>query len=745
MKAILHVTPLLVPLLCGSALAASGKARSAAPPDEVEFTRCQKYPAGKRFKLELHGEVGVAELVAVVGDIGCQPILVASSVAQRGGKVALDVPDEVTAPEVFRLFHAALETLGLTIERSGKLWKIVDAARAREVSTLSTGSDGDVAPQDAAAAAGEQFVTRLLRVKNGSFPEIGEVVGKMKSKDGDVSPYAPTQSLIITDHAANVRRMESLVRALDVAAPGEKIFSLATHTQSPTELAATLDKVLSSSRRNGATGGSLATPAAPSAARAPGTNPSGAGPQLVPVDSARLLLVIGDEAGYRRVAAIAARIDPLPPADGTFGSGAHVLYLAHTNATDMAATLKELGLAQHAGGGPGRGGPSSSATGAIPLQGDVRVAPDKVSNAIIVFAGSADFLTVRDLITKLDIPRRQVYVEAAILDLGSSQGRDLGLALHGGDTTEGGTSVVGASNSSSLTSVTASAASMASQFLGGGLTAGVFGKSFDWNGITVPSFGVMLKALESSKDVNVISQPHLLTMDNEKASLSVGQSIPFQTQSLGSTASTGSTTLPTVLNSYQRQDVALKLELTPHLNDSESIRLEIDGEISDVPDGQSSTQAGGPTTNKRTIKTAIVINDGETVVLGGLQKETESEKVERVPGLGEIPILGRLFQYRSRSRSKQDLMIAITPWVIRGPADLRRIFERKQQDQKEFAMRFDSRPDFSAPSERAGALGRGRGLLVEIDRTARQAEHDVAVIRQAELADRRTPVEGEIR
>jgi len=697
--------------------APAGEAAPADLPSEASFTACHRYPDGKRFRLSLHGEVTVAELVAVVGDIGCQTIVVGPAVAQRAGKVALEVPDLVTAPEVYRIFHASLEAMGFTLQRSGGLWKVVDAARAQEVSRFVGGGP---------TPAGEEYVTRLLRVERAAVGEIAEVLGKLRSHDGAVLPYPAGQSLVVTDHADNVRRMQDVARALDVAQPGEHIFSVAAHAQSPSELAATLDKVLSATRR--APAGAAAAGAADRSPAAPGAA------ALVPVDAARLLLVVGDEAAYRKVAAICARIDPPLPEGGA--GQTHVLYLSYTNAEEIAATLATLGLSA-------RGAPQSTpakagaAPTASPLTGEVRLAADKVSNAIVVFGSGPDYLMIRDLVARLDLPRRQVYVEAAILDVTVDKNRQLGLSAHGADTSSSAT-VVGASGSSSLTSIATSAASLASMFTSGGLTTGVFGNSFTWNGITVPSFGVVLKAIESSKDVNVISRPHLLTMDNVKASISVGQSIPFQTQSLGALAS--GTTSPSLLSSYQRQDVALKLELTPHLNDSDSIRLELDGEISDVPDGQSASAAGGPTTNKRTVKTQVVVGDGETVVLGGLQKDSESQSIERVPGLGEIPILGRLFSYRSRQRTRQDLLIAITPYVIRGPADLRRIFERKQQDQREFSERFDAHPGFDAPID----WGRRRGLLEEINAVARQAEHEGQLLREASRGRRPPPLEGSV-
>jgi general secretion pathway protein D len=287
-----------------------------------------------------------------------------------------------------------------------------------------------------------------------------------------------------------------------------------------------------------------------------------------------------------------------------------------------------------------------------------------------------------------------------------------------------------------LNSAVINASSLASLASGGGLLAGVFGKSFNFAGMSIPSFGVILQALEHSKDVNVLSRPHLLTMDNTKAALSVGQSIPFQTQSLAS-AITGSAAIAAT---YQRTDVALKLEITPHLNDSDSVRLEIDGNIEDVPDGQSAS-AVGPTTNKRTIKTAVVVKDGDTIVLGGLQKDSESDTVDKIPGLGDIPVLGRLFQFRSKQHTKQDLLIILTPYVIRGPEDLRHIYEARENERREFIERCTAFSDESAFDAHVD-YKRKRGLLQEINLVAAEAEHQAEALRSANHALRRKPEEG---
>jgi general secretion pathway protein D len=228
-------------------------------------------------------------------------------------------------------------------------------------------------------------------------------------------------------------------------------------------------------------------------------------------------------------------------------------------------------------------------------------------------------------------------------------------------------------------------------------------------------------------------------MDNNKATLSVGQSIPFQTQGVGSVVA-GQTS---ILTNYARSDVALKLEITPHLNDSDAVRLEIDGNIEDVPDGQSTAQPGGPTTNKRTLKTAVVVKDGDTIVLGGLQKDSQSESVEKIPGLGDIPVLGRLFQYRSKQHTKQDLLIILTPYVIRGPEDLRRIYEQREAERREFIERCTTFSDAGAYEAHVD-YRRKRGLLQEINLAALEAERDARALRHAEGTLHRAAIEGPV-
>jgi general secretion pathway protein D len=230
----------------------------------------------------------------------------------------------------------------------------------------------------------------------------------------------------------------------------------------------------------------------------------------------------------------------------------------------------------------------------------------------------------------------------------------------------------------------------------------------------------------------VISKPQMLTMDNVKAQLSVGQTIPLISQTIVAGVTTQ--------QSSGRQEVSLKMDLTPHLNDSDSVRLEIDGEISDVPEG-TSVGPGGALTNKRVLKTAVVVKDGETVVLGGLQKETMTDTVSKIPFIGDIPVLGRLFQTRTKQRVKQDLLILLTPHVIRSSDDLRRIYQQREDERREFLERSGAFKDESVYSAHVD-YRRKRGLLEEINVVARQAEVEAAAVRAAEKVLKAPPPEG---
>ena len=363
---------------------------------------------------------------------------------------------------------------------------------------------------------------------------------------------------------------------------------------------------------------------------------------------------------------------------------------------------------------------------------------DKTTNSLIVLAQEHDFFTLRDLIQRLDIPRRQVFVEAEILEVSVDKSLNLGVAWHGGSTinTGGQQSLLfgGSEPSSDVNSILFSPAALS------GLAAGLRGPPIPGAdtilglppGTSIPSFGVFLQLLQNNGDVNVVSMPHILTTDNEKATIQVGQNLPFP-GALGGFPGFGGGAAPGATfgfgTSVQRQDVALKLEITPHVNDSDYVRLELNNELSDV--ANPNYNGLGPATSKRTVKSVVTVGDQQSIVLGGLIKDSVSSTVQKVPLLGDIPIIGYLFKSTKKTVAKQNLLLVLTPYIIKDPSDLRRVFERKLRERREFLERYSAFRD-DRDYEAEIDYHRKRGLLEEINRAAREAEEEAADVRAAQ-------------
>jgi general secretion pathway protein D len=441
----------------------------------------------------------------------------------------------------------------------------------------------------------------------------------------------------------------------------------------------------------------------------------------------------------------------------------HVIPLANANVDDVANTLAGLGAgvsrsSSSSSSAPGAAGrpptpsaPSSSTTPGgqrSPLfEGDVRIAADKTTNSIVAVATGRDFFTLRDLIQKLDITRRQVFIEAVILEVTVNKDSTLGVAWHGGGGAPGNSLLFGGSEpSSSVNSILFSPTSLS------GLSAALRGPSIPNAdqilglpaGTSVPAFGVFVQFLQNNGDVNVVSMPHILTTDNEKASIEVGQTLPFPgapiVAGFGAVGGAAGTSAP-IAGAPQRQPVSLKLEVTPHVNDGDFVRLEIDNTIEDVTN--PNYNGLGPATSKRAVKTTITVRDQQTIVIGGLIKDSVSETVQKVPLLGDIPILGYLFKSTTKSITKQNLIIILTPYIIKDQSDMRRIFERKMRERREFMERssvFKDERDYEAQVD----YRRKRGLLEEINRAAVAYEQEARELLDAERAMHQRDLEGPI-
>jgi general secretion pathway protein D len=475
--------------------------------------------------------------------------------------------------------------------------------------------------------------------------------------------------------------------------------------------------------------------------------------KVLPDERTNKLIVIADEKSFQRLMELIEQLDVPTSAEG----GIHVVFLKNANAEELAQTLSNLAQGQTSGR---RGGTTAPAGGLSPtpvpmsmgtqpgtppsarpggasdvaaslFAGDVKITADKQQNALLVQASGADFQSIQRLIEKLDRPRRQVFVEAVIMEVNVRDELQFGVGAHGivdvnyqGD--EGFIPIV--SQPGRLNSFDVASAVSLGGFLTGfnGPTSGVVE---DLLGIKLPSLGLLVQALQSSADVKVLSTPHILASDNEESEITVGQNVPFQAgyappglgQALGTTGTTaalGSTLgvagLSSLYAPIQRQNVELRLKIKPQINEGGNVRLTIEEQTEEIVDRDPQL---GPTTAKRSAKTLIVAKDQSTIVIGGLIQERNVRSIRKIPVLGSIPLLGWLFRDTIDTKQKTNLLLFLTPYIIRDETDYRRIYERKRKEQQEFIEQFYGRqPSYQVAvdfTRKAGPYSKIRAGVIE--------------------------------
>ncbi len=730
----------------GATVAAKPSTDDLPLPGAAEFLECKAFPPNKKVNFNLKPEAELADLVGFIKAISCRPIILPQNVRQS--KVTIIAPETVTASEAYRIFLSSLESMGLTVQPDGKVLKIIESNRARE-SSIPVISAGEMVPRE------ERYVTRLLRLKYITADDVVQVLNRLKGRDGDIMPYAAANTLVVTDLASNIRRMEEVVRALDQPMAGEKIWVIRLKNIVATEVLQMLQQVFGV----GKTAGPGQPRRAPIQVGADAVAPAQIGSgddsisQIFADDRTNSIILVSADRTYQRVFALIKRLEQ--QGSTSTGDRIHVYALENANADDMVQVLGGLGISVSAGASRGRSGrgfsppPQSGAGGqgsSGAFQDEVKVTPDKATNSLVILATGKDFLTLRDVIRRLDVPRRQVFIEAMVMEVSISKSRDLGLSYHGAIPGLGGL-VLGGLKSGSLNSLNPLSLLTMPGLVGGvvgpAITGStIFGQGAGSGSVLPPQFGILLQAMQTNNDVNVMQVPNILTTDNEKSTITVGQNLPFPsaiTGGLPQAGASGALAGFAAMQSVQRQDVQLKIEVTPHVSASETVRLELKTEISDIAD--KNFNGLGPATNKRTLETTAVVRDQQPVVLGGIMRDRVAESVTKIPILGDIPILGYLFKTRSKEVQKQMLLIVLTPYVINDPSELQRVFERKTRERREFIEAYSA---FSDERDVVGIIDytKKRGALEEINRTAVDSERELVELRTAEQSLHREVVDS---
>lgn len=566
-------------------------------------------------------DANIRQIVEAVAEITGKNFIIDPRVNATNVTILSSSP--MTPDAFYEAFLSILEVHQLAAISSGNVIKIIPNATARQGggpigSTIAQGED--------------DIITQVIEVKNVGAAQLVPILRPLVPQFGHLVAHAGSNMLIISDRAGNVQRLASIIRRIDLANESD-IEVVPLQHASAAEVVRVLNALTSAPRSDGAP----------------------VSVTLVADARTNSVLIGGDKSERLRVRTLVAHLDtPLEA-----GGDSQVRYLRYANSEDLAAKLQ-----QHYTQTTGTAGAAQQATGAG--SDKVSVWADTHTNAIVVNAPPKVIRSMMQIVDKLDIRRAQVLVEAIIVEVTADQTAQLGVtwAVEGsGSNTPigvtnfpgGGTGVIDLAGAAGGDNPAAALAG-----IGAGITVGV-GRISD-SGV---SFAAVMSALQSDADTNIISTPSIVTTDNEEASINVGQEVPFVT---GSFTNTGGNNTGGV-NPFQtinREQVGVKLSITPQINEGDSMLLKISQEISSI--SQSAASAVDLITNERIIETTVIVDDGQILVLGGLLEDTLRESDQRVPILGSIPGLGNLFRSRRTEKVKTNLMIFIRPTILRDSA-----------------------------------------------------------------------------
>ncbi len=697
------------------------------------------------FNLE---DVDLPELVRVIGELTGKRFIFGGKV--HNIKATVFSPQKVTVAEAYQAFLSILDANGLTVVPHGRFYKIIDSPDAKMTAPVYVAGQGGGGNED-------RFVTRMHRLRNVNAEEVANVLGHFKSKDGDIVVYGPGNLLVITDTSANIERMMRILEDVDIAGVGDQIWIEPIHYGMASDLAQRLDEVFDLKGGAGGGGGG----GKPGEKGSTGSSSMGSDVHVTKIiadDRSNSLVIIATERAYMRILEFIKRLDV--PAN--IGEGEiHVVMLQHADAVELAKTLNDIITGATAAGGAAPAAGAKGAPGNTPLEifeSKVKVSSDKATNSIVVTSSLRDFANLRTVIDQLDKPRRQVFIEAVIMDLTINRQNQLGVAFNAGaappttlNSTQGQTLVYGGLNPFRSILLPSPTDSTLNAFALGIRGPGIPGsENLLGTGFSIPAFGTLINALASTNDADILSTPHILATDNIPAEINVGQNIPLQTNfggfggipGLGGAAGAAGGAAGALgglgaLGGFgfggtaPRQDIGTKVKIVPHLNDSDEVRLEVSEEISDVTGQQPIGSLGVVPFAKRTAQTQLVVKDQQTVVIGGLMRNRVARTDTKIPLLGDIPVLGALFRSRSSTLDKSNLILVLTPYIVREQADLRSIFERKMQERQEFLDHyfvFAEQNEYEPPKD----YSRMRGLLEDI----RQSYMDIEDQRRLEELQR---------
>jgi len=536
------------------------------------------------------------------------------------GKVTVISSRPMNADEVYQVFLSILQVHGFAAVPSGEVIKIVPDVSAKQ-DRIPTVGDED-------PGVGDEMVTRVVQVDNVAAAQLVPILRPLVPQQGHLAAYPATNVLIISDRAENVSRLVSIIRRIDTVSDSE-VEIIRLQYASAAEVVRILTAV------------SRSDPGQPKAPGSAGTT------TLIADERTNSVLLGGDRGERLRLRAIISHLDTPLERDGN----TKVVYLKYAKAVDLVQVLQGVGQSQGEGA---QGKPQAGASSDKQLD----IQADEATNALVISAPPAMMMALESVIRQLDIRRSQVLIDAIIAEVGERKARELGLQWVVNGSSSAGSPIGG----TSFNNVGTPATNIVSGVLSGNFPGLGNGLSMAGGSITDGgqiNWGVIVQALASDSDTNVLSTPSLVTLDNEEAEIIVGQNVPFVTGSFTTSVSGGQSVDP--FQTINREDVGITLRVKPQINEGDAIVLEIEQETSAI---SPSAAASDIITDKRSIKTKVLVEDGQVIVLGGLIEDRVTESEQKVPLLGDLPVLGALFRSTGTNRDKVNLMVFIRPSII---------------------------------------------------------------------------------
>jgi general secretion pathway protein D len=574
-------------------------------------------------------QADIRTVIKTVGDIMGINFVVDDSVK---GTVTLMSPTRIRLDNLYKVLESILEVQGYAAVPGEDLVKIVPRADAVKRNLLVR-----VGSNPADIPLSDSIVTQIIPLSYADAAEVSQIIQPLLAAGAQMATYPRTNSIVITDTCSNIHHIAKIIQNLDVTGSKEQVTVFSLEHASAEVLSEQITRIMEKQKSTSI-----------QAARLRNMPQITSDIKIMPDTRTNSLIVVATAQDTETIRELIIQLDIQRP---TGTNNVHVVYLQHAQADEVAesltAALSNLKIA-----------------GALEATQQVQVTADIGTNSLIIAASSQDFEVISEIIEKLDIVREQVFVEMLIMEVSEDTLQQIGVDWATIDqSVEGSARFFGATNFGPRVDFASGTLE--------GLAVGL------WRGTgSNLRIGTMVHALRTQTGVNILSTPHILTSNHHKASIIVGESRPFVTQSK---ITEGDPLTPTVVKTYEYKDVGITMEITPHISKGGLIRLEINSEFTKLIEDVTSNSVDTPSTAKRQAETVVSMNSGSTVVIGGLIRDDKTTIKKKVPLVGDIPLIGGLFRFDKEQLQKTNLLIFITPHIMGNQEDMEQITEEKRQ------------------------------------------------------------------